>query len=275
MHETRSNSLISDGNDPLIKRFQSLQTRAGRAKSGCYLVEGIRQVARAIEARASIEHVFIAPSVLTNRLGQKLARRLRQAGVPCAKLAPEIYRQLSLAATPQGIGAVIRQDWLRLSDAPISQDACWLAVEGVQSPGNLGTLLRTSEATGATGVILIGGTADPHDPAALRATMGSLFGQKLVRTSIRDFAAWSRRCELLLIGSSPSATQDYRGIPYAKPMVIMVGNERHGLSRELIEECDSLVRIPIVRSGVDSLNVAVAGGILLYEVFYQCRLPQS
>jgi RNA methyltransferase, TrmH family len=131
-------------------------------------------------------------------------------------------------------------------------------------------LLRTSEAAGATGVILIGSTADPHDPTALRATMGSFFGQKLVRTSVRDFTGWIRRRELPLVGSSPSATRDYREIVYTKPIVIMVGSERQGLSGELIEACQSLVRIPIARSGVDSLNVAVAAGILLYEAFYQC-----
>jgi len=132
-------------------------------------------------------------------------------------------------------------------------------------------MLGTGEAAGAAGMILIGSTADPHDPKALRATMGSFFGQKIVRTSVRDFTAWIRQHQLSLVGSSPSATRDYREITYAKPMVIMVGNEKQGLSGELIEACASLVRIPIARSGVDSLNVAVAAGILLYEAFYQCR----
>jgi TrmH family RNA methyltransferase len=271
MHETGSAKLITDVNHPLIKRFQSLQTRTGRAKSGLYLIEGIRHVARAIDAGAPIEQLFIAPSHLSAPSGQVLARRLRQAGVPCAKLASDIYCRFSLAATPQGIGAVIRQHWLRLCDVPTSRDSCWLAVEGVRSPGNLGTILRTSEATGATGVILIGGTADPHDPATLRATMGAFFSQKLVRTSVGDFAEWIRRRDLPLIGSSPSAIQDYREIAYTKPMVIMVGSERKGLSSELIQACNTVVRIPIIRSDVDSLNVAVAAGILLYEAFYQCR----
>lgn len=269
MDECIDTSLIEDRSHPLIQLFRSLQTRAGRARSGCYLVEGIRPVIRAIEAQAPIEQLFVAPSVLTNPLGRKLARRLRQAGTPCARLAPEIYSDLTLAATPQGIGAVIRQEWLTLHDAPASRNACWLAAEGVQSPGNLGTIMRTSEATGATGVILIGQTADPHDPAAVRATMGCFFGQKLVRASAAEFAAWAKKRGLLVVGSSPSAKRDYREVRYSRPVVILVGNERQGLSKELIEACTCLVRIPIARPSVDSLNVGVAAGILLYEVFHQ------
>ena len=275
MYDASSTSLITDPRHPLIQRLRSLQTPKGRAESGCYLIEGIRHVARAIEADAPIEHLFVAPSTLASPLGQKLARRLRQSGTPCAKLAPDIYHRLSLAATPQGIGAVIRQDWLPLGAARPSRGDCWLAAEDVQSPGNLGTMIRTSEAAGAAGIILIGRTADPYDPTALRATMGALFTQKLVRTTAREFAAWSTSCRLTLIGSSPSAARDYREVRYRRPVVVLVGGERHGLSSELKSACSSLVRIPIARSGLDSLNVAVAAGILVYEAFYQHRQPSD
>ena len=278
MHDPSSPSLITNSDHPLVQRFRSLQTAPGRAASGCYVIEGIRHVFRAAQAQIPIEQLFIAPEVLKSLAGQKLARRLRSAGTRCAAVDPDLYRRLSLAAAPQGIAAILRQAWTPLSAVRPGEGEGWLAVEGVESPGNLGTMIRTSEAAGATGLILIGRTADPHDPAAVRATMGSLFSQKLVRTTAHEFAAWSERRGLMLVGTSPRGEQDYRAIRYAKPLVILVGSEKRGLSDELSRACNTLVRIPILRSGVDSLNVAVAAGILLYAALDQWpsrQLPEG
>ena len=269
MHDPTSPSLISDPDHPLIQRFRSLQTAGGRAASGCYIIEGIRHVFRATQAQFPIEQLLVAPKALKNPAGQKLARRLRQAGTPSATVAPEFYRRLSLAADPQGIAAILRQAWTPLTAVRPGEDDGWLAVEGVESPGNLGTMIRTSEAAGAAGLILIGRTADPHDPTAVRATMGSLFSQKLVRTTAHEFAAWSERRGLMLVGTSPRAAHDYRAVRYEKPLVLLVGSEKRGLSDELSRACSTLVRIPIRRHGVDSLNVAVAAGILLYATLDQ------
>jgi RNA methyltransferase, TrmH family len=269
MHDTSSPSLITDPDHPLIRRFRSLQTEAGRAASGCYAIEGIRHVFRATQAQIPIEQLYIAPKALKSPAGQKLARSLRRAGTPSATVAPDLYRRLSLAATPQGIAAILRQEWTPLAAVCPGEGNGWLAVEGVESPGNLGTMIRTSEAAGAAGLILIGRTADPHDPVAVRATMGSLFSQKLVRTTAPEFAAWSARRGLMLVGASLQAAHDYRAVRYEKPLVILVGSEKHGLSDELSRACNELVRIPILRHGVDSLNVAVAAGILLYAALDQ------
>jgi len=184
-------------------------------------------------------------------------------------VAPDLYRRLSLAGDPQGIAAILRQTWTPLSEIRSGNSHGWLAVEGVESPGNLGTMIRTCEAVGAAGIILIGHTADPHDPAAVRATMGSLFSQKLVRTTAHEFTAWCKSQRLMLVGASPRATRDYRALRYKKPLVVLVGSEKRGVSDVLTQACDALVRIPIRRRGVDSLNVAVAAGILLYEAFDQ------
>ncbi|HKD20527.1 MAG TPA: RNA methyltransferase [Rhizomicrobium sp.] len=269
MHDASSRSLITDPNHPLIQRFRSLQTAPGRAASGLYVIEGIRHVFRAAQAQTRIEQLLIAPKALKNPAGRKLARRLRRAGTPCAIVAPELYERMSLAAAPQGIAAILRQKWTPLNAAQPNEGSSWLAVERLESPGNLGTMIRTSEAAGAAGLILIGCAADPHDPVAVRATMGSLFSQKLVRTTAREFVAWSGRRRLMLVGASPQAARDYRTIRYEKPLVILVGSEKRGLSDGLCRACNSLVRIPILRSGVDSLNVAVAAGILLYAALDQ------
>src|SRR5262249_42483734 len=154
------------------------------------IIEGIRHLARAVEHCAPIKSVFLDPSVLSNPFGQKLARRLRQRGVPGVRLSRELYRDLTLATEPQGIGAVLRQRWVPLEQLRPTRNSLSLAVESIESPGNLGTIIRTAEAAGVSGVFILNPNCDPHDPATVRATMGSLFSQKLVRCSVPEFKYW-------------------------------------------------------------------------------------
>ena len=208
--------------------------------------------------------------MLSNPFGQKLARRLRQAGTPCIRLAPNLYRELTLAAEPQGLGAVVRQRWTSLAALRPDSSALWLGVESIDSPGNLGTIIRTAEATGVTGIVALGSGADPHEPAAIRASMGSLFSQKLVRCSAREFITWARASGVALVGSSPRGLLDYRSFPCRWPAVLLIGSEKHGLSDQLAEACEFTIRIPMLGRG-DSINAAVASGVLLYELFHQRR----
>jgi TrmH family RNA methyltransferase len=257
--------LISHSSDPRYNALRSLQNHQGRKRTGQYLIEGIRHVARALEENAPIELLFIEPSALQNPLGRKLARGMRKAGVPCIRLAPQLYRHLTLAAEPQGIGAVLAQRWHALSQIDLVRKPFWLAVESVDLPGNLGTMLRTAEAAGAAGTIFLTVGADPHDPACVRATMGALFSLKLVRCTLRDFTVWARAEGVGVIGSSPRGLMNYRDAPFRWPAVLVVGSEREGMSEHLIEACDFMVRIPMSGKS-DSINAAVAAGVLLFEM---------
>jgi TrmH family RNA methyltransferase len=147
---------------------------------------------------------------------------------------------------------------------------CWVVLDGPQDPGNLGTIARTSDAVGAPGLILLGESADPYDPTALRASMGTMFSQHLVRASRPDFASWKRRQALTVVGTSGTAPTEYRSVEYRPPLLLLMGSERLGLSAEQQALCDLMVRIPMVGRS-DSLNLAVATGLLLYEVFHQQR----
>jgi TrmH family RNA methyltransferase len=263
--------------DPRFQQLRSLQTPQGRFRTGNYLIEGIRHVARAVDERAPIQSIFVAPSALSNPFGQKLARGIRQTGAPCVQLPPQLYRDLTLAADPQGVGAVVRQRWIPLRDIRPGTHRLWLAVESIDSPGNLGTIIRTAEATGVAGIIILGDGADPHDPAAIRASMGSLFSQRLVRCETREFAAWARSSNVALVASSPAGLLDYRAFQCRWPAVLMIGSEKRGLSRQLLDACDFTVRLPMLGHG-DSINAAVAAGVLLYELFHQrsaLRAPPS
>jgi len=145
-----------------------------------------------------------------------------------------------------------------------------VALDTVQSPGNLGTILRTCDAVSAAGVILVGDAVDPFDQATVRATMGALFTQRFVRASLAEFSAWKASQNCLLVGTSPAAQTDYQAARYPAPVVLWMGGERKGLPAEFQQLCDVMVRIPMVGRS-DSLNLAVATSVLLYEVFNQRR----
>jgi TrmH family RNA methyltransferase len=262
--------IITSRNHPILKRIRSLHRREERDRSGLFFIEGIRFVAQAMWHGAHVETLLVSPPLLANPFGQKLARRLRRAGVPCLEVSPEVFHSVALTDEPQGIGAVTRQRWESLARANPSEGLCWVAVDSVRSPGNLGTLLRTADAVGSAGLILIGDSVDPYDPAAVRATMGALFSQHLVRATLGAFTAWKERHRCLLVGTSPTAAVDYQAAAYPQPVVLFMGGERRGLPQEHQELCDLMVRIPMVGSS-DSLNLAIATSLMLYEVFNQRR----
>jgi TrmH family RNA methyltransferase len=269
MHEKKY-SLVNQPRDPKFLHLLSLQTPQGRSRTGHYLIEGIRHVARAVEHRAPIQSVFFDPSVLSNRFGQKLVQKLRQSGIAGLELSRQLYRELTLAAEPQGIGAVLRQRWTAIDELRPACDSFLLAVESIDSAGNLGTIIRTAEAAGLSGIFMLGCNPDPWDPATVRASMGSLFSQKLVRCSVREFTAWARCCGIVMIASSPAGLLDYKALRCRWPAALLIGSERHGLSEQLMEAAQFTVRIPML-GHCDSINAAVAAGILMYEMFNQRR----
>lgn len=267
MHEKKY-PLLTDSRDSRFLTFRFLQTPQGRSRTGLYLIEGIRHVAQAVEQKAPLQSIFCDPSVLSNRFGRKLVEKLWIAGVPGVRLSPQLYRRLTLAADPQGIGAVVRQEWSRMEDLFTARDSLWLGIESIESAGNLGTIIRTAEAAGVSGILLIGSASDPWDPATVRASMGSLFSQKFVRCTAREFGQWVKVRGVAVVGSSPSGLLSYRELRCQWPMVLLLGGEKEGLSDHLKETCDFIVRIPMV-SRCDSVNVAVAAGVLLFEMSHR------
>jgi TrmH family RNA methyltransferase len=259
---------VSNPRDPRFLALRSLQTPQGRSLSGLYIIEGIRHLSRALDHTVP-ESIFLDPSMLSIS-GQKLAWRLRKNRVPGIRLSHQLYRDLTLASDPQGIGAVLRQNWTTPNRLPVGRNTVWLAVESIESPGNLGTIIRTAEAAGATGLFVLGTDCDPYDPATIRATMGSLFSQKLIRCSPREFTDWARSNRVAIVASSPTGLMDYKTLRYRFPAVILIGSEKRGLSEQLLECADFVVRIPM-QGGCDSINVAVATGVLLFEIASQRR----
>ena len=260
--------LITSPANPTIKRIRSLRQRKGRAETGLFYAEGIRIVAESVQAGAAVETLVVAPDLLESPFARGLVEEQRKIGTPVIEVTREVFRSLSDKDGPQGLAAVIRQRWD--SPAIASQVATrrFVALSRVQDPGNLGTVLRTSDAAGFAGVILVGPTADPYDPVCVRASMGAIFSQRLVRLTLEEFVAWKKRYGYMLVGTSGAAPTDYRAVRYREPVAIYMGSEREGLSPEEKALCDVMVSIPMVGRS-DSLNLAVAAGLMLYEVFRQ------
>lgn len=260
--------MITSRSNERVKRIRTLQGRRTREETGLFFVEGIRIVGEAVDTDAPIETLVVAPDLLSSEFGQATVKRVLDGGVSVLEVSADVFRALSGKEGPQGIGAVVRQRWLTLADVDPGAGLCWTALDEVQDPGNLGTVLRTSDAVGAAGIILLGHSADPHDPAALRASMGAIFAQRLVRASFSDLSSWAHGSGCCLAGTSDASSTGYRAVRYRRPLILLMGSERLGLTPEQQAACDLVVSIPM-RGRSDSLNLAVAAGVMLYEILHQ------
>ncbi len=256
----------------VIERLQ--HDRGYRDSRGLFFIEGVRNFIAAVDHHFPVDTLLYSEKLLIQPLARKLVRRLKRSGVPFARVTPEQFRRVSRTERASGVAAILRQRILRLDQINLTDNPSWTVLSNVRSPGNLGTLMRTSAATGAAGFILLGDAIDPFDPAVVRATMGALFKQVIVRSTVDQLRHWARVNKIAVIGASPDGTEDYRDVQYTRPALLIIGGERKGLTDEQRGLCNRIVRIPMAE-GTDSLNVAVAGSLLMYEVFRSSPSTES
>ena len=250
-----------------LTRIRKLQSdRRYRDQHRLFFVEGVRNFVAAVDQGFSIETLLYSERLLTAPLARKFVRQLKRAGVPFVRVSPEAFRSISRAEHASGVAAILHQQIKTLEQVRPDRFSCWIALSDIRSLGNLGTLLRTSAAIGATGFILLGQHIDPYEPVVVRATMGALFKQTLVRTNFERFKHWIQTHDVAVVGASPDGVVEYDQVRYKRPIVLLLGHERSGLTDEQRSLCRQIVRIPMV-GGADSLNLAVAGSLLLYAVF--------
>lgn len=262
--------IISSRNNTQVKRLRELRHRKARERTGLYCIEGVRPLAETVQLQADVDTLILAPDLLTSTLGWEVVRVMQARHVPLLSVTPEVYE--TLFSGSHAIGAVLRQRWQNLGQIIPARETICIVLDRIQYPGNLGTILRTSDAVGGCGVILLGDTADPYDPLSVRASMGAILSQRLTRATYAEFAAWKEAHGVDVFGTSPAASHDYRAVTYPRPTVLMMGSEGAGLPPGHEAVCDTLVSIPMVGRS-DSLNVAVAAGLVLYEVFRQHSRP--
>lgn len=253
----------------IVRQVRQLRSRPDRERTQTYYIEGARIVAQAVQAGAEIELGVIAPDLLAGTHALNTVEALRGTGARVVELSPSEFEGISFKENLQGIGAVVRIRREGLQEVELTQKG-WVALDGVGNPGNLGAIMRTCDAVGCAGLILLGDTVDPYHPNAVRASMGSLFALRMVRASFEQFVAWKQQHGYSVIGTTPDVQQEYQDVPYPPNYVLLMGSERLGLSAVQQAACDVLVRIPMVGT-CDSLNLGVATSIVLYEVFQQQR----
>ncbi len=258
-----------------LSRIRKLQSdRRYRDQHRLFFIEGVRNFVEAVDQRFPIESLLYSEKLLTAPLARKFVRQLKRAGIPFARVPPEAFRSISRAEHASGIAAILHQRIQTIEEIQPDQSSCWTVLSEVRSLGNFGTLLRTSAAIGATGFFLLGQQIDPYEPVVVRATMGALFRQTLVRTNVERFRRWIQTHRVAVIGASPNGEVEYDRVVYRRPTVLLLGNERSGLTEEQRSLCQQIVRIPMV-GGADSLNLAVAGSLVLYAAFRSTAEPND
>ncbi len=256
--------MLTSRNNPLIKEFRALSQAKTRKHTGLFLVEGIHHVGAAVEADWDVDTILYAPDLLTSDYARDLLLAAAQKGIRCQSASADLLRALAGKENPQGILASVRQRTTALAELQPFRRG--VAVISPQDAGNVGTILRTLDAVGADGLILLDGGVDIYHPKVVRASMGALFWKPVVRASFTDFLAWVRTSNLRLLGTSAHGVSDFSTLEMAqKDWVLLLGSEQKGLSNEQIAACDLLLSLPMRGKGT-SLNLGVAAGVFLYEL---------
>ena len=266
-------SITSAGNAE-VKRLRSLHERKYRRQTGLFLAEGTRTCTEAVTLGWRLHRLAFLDGRGGDRMVRPLLEALARDGGRALPMTESLLSRISGKDNPQMVLGAFEQRWQAKDAIMPDADSCWIALDRVRDPGNLGTIMRTADATGARGVILIGDCTDPYSVEAVRASMGAVFNVELAQMSQNDFLALASGWPGQVVGTALPASRDYRTADYGGPLMLVMGNEQAGLTPELMKACTQLVRMPMMGRS-DSLNLAVATGLTLYEVLRQTHPPKG
>jgi TrmH family RNA methyltransferase len=256
---------ITGFSNPAVKFLRSLRDKKHRKREGKFLAEGLRLLTDARESGRLPEMLVMATGREAHPLLAGLETEVAAAGGEILEMDEDILAKVTGKDNPQAVAGVFAEFDTSLGALDRAAAPIWLVAQALRDPGNLGTMLRTGDAVGAGGLILIDDCADPFSVEAVRASMGAVFTQAIAQARWEEFEPWLRSGAGQLVAASLRDAQDYRGAPYAAPCFILVGNESRGLPEAYEDACDLRVTMPM-KGRADSLNAAVAGAVLAYEV---------
>lgn len=254
---------VSSLTNETVKAVRALHMRKARNETGLFLAEGLKFVTEAIELGHAPRTLLVGKDARPHPLLDAAKQATLKAGGEILIVTNEILEKISRRDNAQTVLATFDQRYTPLDAIDPARAPCWVALEQVRDPGNLGTIVRTADAAGCGGVILVGECCDPFSTEAVRATMGSIFAVDIARASLDDFLAWRAGWPGSVVGAQLQASDDYRKAPYRAPVILFMGNEQAGLTPEAAATCDVNVKIPM-RGRADSLNLSVATGIMVY-----------
>ncbi|KAF5882079.1 MULTISPECIES: RNA methyltransferase [Rhizobium] len=251
--------------NPIIKDIKALTNKKSREESGTFLAEGLKLVIDAIELGWAIRTLVYAKGAKGKPLVEQMAAKTVASGGLVLEVSEKVIASITRRDNPQMVVGIFEQRWTPLKGIRLSEGETWVALDRVRDPGNLGTIIRTADAAGASGIILLGETTDPFSLETVRATMGSVFAVPVARATPEEFIAWRKSAGVSVVATHLAGAVDYRTIDYRKkPVVLLMGNEQSGLPEQLAREADALARIP-QQGRADSLNLAVATAVMLFE----------
>jgi TrmH family RNA methyltransferase len=248
-----------------VKLLRSLRDKKARRSEGLFLAEGLRILTEARDSGMLPEIVAFSAEGARHPLASEIIAATEAAGGDAIETTPDILTKMSGKDNPQMLLGAYRQPDVSIERLDRSNAPLWIVAQALRDPGNIGTILRTGDAVGAGGLILIDDSADPFSVEAVRASMGALFTQQIAAARWPEFIAWLRSGEGQLIGTSLKAKHDYLEAEYRQPCFLLIGNEQQGLPADYEAECDLLVKIPMA-GRADSLNAAMAAAVMAFAI---------
>jgi TrmH family RNA methyltransferase len=265
---------ITGFSNPLVKQVRALRDKKHRRLEGKFLAEGLRILTEALDSGIAPEMLWRTPDSADHPLVKRLESAVVESGGEVFVTSADILSKLSGKDNPGSVIGVYAELLTPLGALDRNSADIWIVAQALRDPGNLGTILRTGDAVGAGGLILIDDCTDPFSVEAVRASMGAIFTQSVTTARWDDFIAWLRSGPGQLVGTSLNTNTDYQAARYTSPTFILVGNEAQGLPDDYETQCDLLVKMPM-RGRADSLNAAVATAVMAYEVINQQRAEGS
>lgn len=251
--------------NPTVKRLRSLRDKKARRSEGLFLAEGLRILAEARDSGTLPEIVAFSAEGAKHPLAADIIAATEAAGGDAIETDPDILSKMSGKDNPQMLLGAYRQPDTSIGRVDRSSAPLWIVAQALRDPGNIGTILRTGDAVGAGGLILIDDCADPFSVEAVRASMGAIFTQQVAAARWPEFISWLRGGAGQLVGTSLKATQDYLEAKYERPCFLLIGNEQQGLPADYEAECDLVVKIPMT-GRADSLNAAMATAVMVFAI---------
>jgi TrmH family RNA methyltransferase len=256
---------ITSFSNDTVKFLRSLRDKKARRATGMFLAEGLRILAEARDCGRLPDIVAYSTAGGVHPLARDIIAAAEAAGADVIETSPDILSKMSGKDNPQAILGAYRQPSTALAALDRTASPLWLVAQSLRDPGTRGTILRTGDATGAGGLILIDDSADPYSVEAVRASMGAVFTQSIATATWDEFMPWLRGGPGQLVGTSLNTDRDYLDTPYEQPSFILIGNESQGLPASYEAECDLLVKMPML-GRADSLNAAVAAAVMAFAV---------
>ena len=259
---------ITSLQNPRVKQLVKLRDRRDRDEAGLFLVEGYREVRRALEKNIKLHELYFSPDWFLGENEPALIEQARQAGAQLFELSKDAFAKCAYRDRPDGLLAVAPQWKHALVDLKLSPSPFLLVVESIEKPGNLGTILRSADAAGVDGVIVCDAVTDVFNPNVVRSSTGVLFSVPIVVADSASVHAFLREKGIRIVATTPDTPNIYTKVDLCGPLAIVMGSEQYGLSDFWLKESNLLVRIPMAGQA-DSLNVAMATIITLFEAVRQ------